>query len=173
MDLEAVVYGPKTRFLNSVTCDNGVVRFLVMSKLEVSLEQYAAQQETGRLSADLVLEIGIQLFNHLEQMHALEIVHGNIHSGNIFFASEETTDVLLTDFAAAQYPEPPHSGSAAPQQSFRDDVLAVFVTLVELGRGRDSGPSDHELSDFIPTSWLFDVPNYNRIRQLLPELSFV
>lgn len=77
----------------------------------------------GRAGCDLVsidkidfldaIVIGIQIFENLEKLQNINVVHGDIHSGNVAFADDESDQIVLIDFGRA---------SIRPQRDSRIDA---------------------------------------------------
>ena len=96
----------KTGFTNGSCLLNpeATIRFLVMEKLGLSIYRFLLMREElglGKLSVPDAVGLGAQLLRLLQELHALSIVHGDIHFGNVVFGPEG--ELRLSDiFRAVQ-----------------------------------------------------------------------
>ena len=77
----------------------GSVRFMVVEKTGMNMFQYARSFPDGRVPIARAVSIGIQVIKLLQKIHALGIVHNDVHWGNVVFRNDaEESEVMLIDF---------------------------------------------------------------------------
>ena len=131
----------------------GTVRFAVIQRLGRSVDLDTIQRlfPLGKVPFSIVMLIGISLIEKLRDLHmAAEIVHGDIHTGNIMVERTRDRDIRLwlVDFGRARANLPARSKDPvdAPsmlspwqiegyQWSARDDVYNAIRTLALLLNG--------------------------------------
>ena len=103
-------------------------RYLVSRRGGMSVEAYAASQASGHLSLLELLHFWANTLELVGKLHSINLVHCDLHSGNVLFADPDqypnliTGDLILIDFEQAQVSQ----GSCTRQ----DDL----VTLIRMGR---------------------------------------
>ena len=110
----------KTGFTNGSCLLNpeATIRFLVMEKLGLSIYRFLLMREElglGKLSVPDAVGLGAQLLRLLQELHALSIVHGDIHFGNVVFGPEG--ELRLIDFGLAEIAEDSADADAPPLTS--------------------------------------------------------
>lgn len=138
-------------------------RYLIMDKTGPSLHRALLTEHHSHLSLAAAFTIGLNLMNLLEKLHAEEIVHGDIHHGNVCFASssddfQESDDfsLKLIDFGAARFVKPTNDASIVElsrnriafhpmlspfemmgfRASFRDDFFRAIQVIATLVNGK-------------------------------------
>ena len=82
------------------------VRYLIMDRTGPSIHRMLQGQKSRAYSLKRAFALGLNLIELLEKLHSEEIVHGDIHHGNICFASSfssEQNALQLIDFGAARF----------------------------------------------------------------------
>ncbi|KAG8545853.1 hypothetical protein GDO81_020194 [Engystomops pustulosus] len=72
-------------------------RFMVVDRLGTDLQKMQ-NNNSGRLPAKTVMQIGIRMLDVLEYIHEHEYVHGDIKAGNILLHSLDASKVYLADY---------------------------------------------------------------------------
>ncbi|XP_056423685.1 serine/threonine-protein kinase VRK2 isoform X2 [Hyla sarda] len=76
---------------------NSSYRFMVVDRLGADLQKLL-KDNSGRLPAKTVMQIGIRMLDVLEYIHEHEYVHGDIKAGNILLHTSNTNKVYLADY---------------------------------------------------------------------------
>jgi serine/threonine protein kinase len=80
---------------------------MITEKLHgVTLYEFQRKYPESRVPLATALEIGIGLVRGLKRLHSLDIVHNDIHPGNIFLESSMITGLKFIDFGRAFKSEP-------------------------------------------------------------------
>lgn len=102
-------------------CDNSsavpIVRYLITERVGSSLLDFfrSFRNSTERSIFRYALEIGIKVFDLLETIHTHNIVHGDIHGGNIAWDKSHPGDrLLLIDFGRARIINPVVDAKSVP-----------------------------------------------------------
>lgn len=135
-----------------------VVRFLITERVGISLWGLVDSFPDEKVDFTLAIELGIEIFALLQELHAINIVHGDVHPGNIAFrGSDRTSELILIDFGRARIgtrypasfarsPRPLCHGYNSPWESiygsdypytFRDDIFRVFLVVAAMIHGSD------------------------------------
>jgi serine/threonine protein kinase len=119
-----------------------LLRYLVTEKVGMSLHT------SGQIPVGRAIELSIQMLDLIEQLHNLNIIHGDVHPGNFAFSLTDPTKLLMIDFGRAEVmgggrlPHPPTFEGAIYceayasawesrrlPQSFRDDLYRMFISI--------------------------------------------
>jgi hypothetical protein len=135
------------------TCKSGaptLVQYMIMERAGPTLKAYLKQ--FGKLDVLTVASMGLQLIRLLRRIHALGIVHADLHPGNIAITHETPRRLILIDFGFARYgTDSLHEGGFGPlfcnphftiwearggDGTYRDDVTRVVQLMAVLLYGR-------------------------------------
>jgi hypothetical protein len=131
------------------------VRFMIMERTGSNLEDFMSlhDESTHRVDFKLGMRILHQLISRLRVLHSINLIHGDVHMGNVVRALGGDRDqFLLIDYGMASFFDParplPEGRVNAPQdgslfgssllthwqmmgfeKSFRDDVLRAMMTV--------------------------------------------
>ena len=149
----------KTRFLltdaeryDCVEKNGASVRYMVLSNEGSDLLRWLHYQPGHKFSIEAALHILMVLVGTLERMHSNNIIHGDIHLGNIVM--KEELEIVLIDFGFARFEDEvrlgpirrPFSyvhGLHTPWElegldsSYRDDMYRVLMVGAIMVTGRD------------------------------------
>lgn len=93
----------KTPKMTSIICSDSdfpvEVRYLIIERVGQDLFTYI--WHNGRISFTTAIKYGIQIFEMLQEVHALNVIHGDIHAGNVAFRSDNSGKLVLIDFGRA------------------------------------------------------------------------
>jgi hypothetical protein len=88
------------------TCPLGAapthVRLMIMEKIAGTLYRFISNKK--RIDLNHAVSMGIQMVRLLRDLHALGIIHGDIHPGNIGVAHRNPPRLIVIDFGAARRP---------------------------------------------------------------------
>jgi hypothetical protein len=193
---------PKTAFAMSeeeyVKCaahPRSKVRYMVMDRAEVSVFDLIKTEGVGRESRFFQsLEMGMTIIRKLKTLHAHEIVHADIHPGNIVILHSEDEEFGLIDFgksffdsdqkSATDWWDPhcylSHFNLQGHRLAFRDDVYktllaaaflmneksTVYDVCVELGNSKKRD----ELIELHSSKFIFDPPDGDVVEIAFPSL---
>ncbi|XP_040285650.1 serine/threonine-protein kinase VRK2 isoform X2 [Bufo bufo] len=76
---------------------NSSYRFMVVDRLGTDLQKLQ-HNNSGRLPAKTVMQIGIRMLDVLEYIHEHEYVHGDIKAGNVLLHTSDANKVYLADY---------------------------------------------------------------------------
>jgi hypothetical protein len=131
------------------------VRYMIMERTGSNLEDFMSlhDESTHRVDFKLGMRILHQLISRLRVLHSINLIHGDVHMGNVVRALGGDRDqFLLIDYGMASFYDParplPEGRVNAPQdgslfgssilthwqmmgfeKSFRDDVLRAMMTV--------------------------------------------
>ncbi len=159
---------------------NPSVRFMVMERIDEDLYGFTRRKSP---SVKESLELVRGLIVGLQTMHAHEIVHGDIHPGNLGFLEGR---LVMFDFGSAFFIEETIGLSARLYRSGfrfgkRDDVFkAVMVGAFSMNKGQlwinyctnleSDGPA---MMKFKRESFLFEIPGISSLAKLPPATNAV
>jgi hypothetical protein len=140
-------------------CENGhpfpIIRYMISTRVGKPLNSMVR----GRMGLpfDQAIEYGISMFRLLSRLHALNVIHGDIHGGNIALseAANPANSLVLIDFGRAEidsegdmtntetddeiycHGHSSHweSRGMTPRISFRDDAFRATLVLAVLVHG--------------------------------------
>ena len=160
------------------------VRFMVMERA-----QYSLRDLKERISLDRALKLTIELLSVIERLHGeADIVHGDIHPGNVVI-DNTSGKIKLIDFGRAFFnsdflhaPEFErrsleqthilftHFNLLGSRSGFRDDLFNALHVLAYLAVGGDAFTefllklSPEDLLEFKQTQYYFEIPGvYNPV----------
>ena len=96
----------------------------------IDLRQYIKQQPDQRLSLDTFLIIAIQLADALSEIHHEQVIHKDLHPGNIII-NPETQQVQIIDFGLASLLSREQPSLAAPE---RLEGILAYLSPEQTGR---------------------------------------
>lgn len=123
------------------------VRYLITERVGDSLWGYLDDTDNGRIPFMRAIELGIDILRLIRDIHSINIVHGDVHPGNIAFRNDR--DILLIDFGRSRIgpsdiPElaptiichrhlsPWQSLRSQALSSFRDDIFRVYLIMATM-----------------------------------------
>jgi predicted ATPase/signal transduction histidine kinase len=139
--------------------------FIVLEDTEsIDLRQYAQQFAEQQLPIETLLTIAIQLADALSVIHQAEVIHKDLHPGNILI-NAKTGLVQINDFGLASllskeqttlvppeqlegvlaYISPEQTGRMNRSVDYRSDFYTLGVTLYELLSGQQPFKADDAL----------------------------
>ncbi len=77
---------------------HAVVRYIISERVGLDIYAYLGKHPVGFFEA---IELGLQVFSLIEQLHSHNIVHGDWHSGNVAFRLNAQNELVLIDFGRA------------------------------------------------------------------------
>ena len=130
----------------------------------IDLRQYAQQFNEKQLPVEIVLNIAIQLADALSVIHQAEVIHKDLHPGNILINAKSEL-VHINDFGLASLLSREQAALAPPEQlegvlayispeqtgrmnrsvDYRSDFYTLGVTLYELLSGQQPFKADDAL----------------------------
>ena len=130
----------------------------------IDLRQYAQQFSEQQLPIEMLLNIAIQLADALSVVHQAEVIHKDLHPGNILI-NTRTGSVQINDFGLASllsreqatlapaeqlegvlaYISPEQTGRMNRSVDYRSDFYTLGVTLYELLSGQRPFNADDAL----------------------------
>ena len=128
---------------------NPTLRYLIMERVGESLNDYV--ESNGPLSVNESIRIGCQLIQHLQKLHSLDIVHGDIFQRNVCFKdSGDLQNLVMIDFGRSiivsrtsavarsyisTFPLFTHWEMQGYRSSYRDDLFRVLQLMAYLMNG--------------------------------------
>ncbi len=101
-----------------IDCGGGTslprVRYIITEKVGLNLHQIGLRN--GNQPVHIVAALGIQMIRLVKQLHAMNIVHGDIHPGNVAVSLRKPRNLILIDFGSAMFPL-----ASLREQDFMDD----------------------------------------------------
>ena len=130
------------------------VRYAIMERERENLHDYMLSQPGEKLPFVKAIQLGLDLINLVKRLHDnAQIVHGDIHSGNVCFSSKNPSKLVLIDFARAKFlddtvsqerirePNVWNDALLSPweimgfEPARRDDVMRVLLLVATLMNG--------------------------------------
>ena len=173
--------------------DKRSVRFMVMERIQMNLHAYVNAQGP---SVKLAITVLRWLLSALEVMHEMDIIHGDIHSGNVVIR-RESNRLALIDFGLAAHreeielndPQPWHPMEVERynclhthwelqgyRKSYRDDLFKTLLLVSFLIHGEtfqeycqllESQPL--RMRRFKAELSLFEFPGSRRLKPVVKE----
>ena len=139
------------------------VRYMIMERTGSNMEDFMSlhNETTMRIEFKLGMKVLYQLISRLRVLHSINVIHGDVHMGNVVRALGGIRDqFLLIDYGMASFYDPSKPLSedrvnASPdgslfgssilthwqmmgyEKSFRDDVLRAMMTVGRILNGVD------------------------------------
>jgi serine/threonine protein kinase len=162
----------------------GKVRFMVMEKVGESLHAMSRRYANGKVPLVNVLSLGTKMMKIIRKLHDEgQVVHGDIHAGNICF-SRTGNSLRLIDFGRANLvtsaedgvpslerepfswhdPLFSHWNIEGYRETRRDDVFKVFLVMAMLLNGKTYLPhlkdrlNDQQSYEFKRNGNIFEIP---------------
>ena len=135
----------------------GKVRFMIMEKVGESLHFMSRRYPNGMVPLANVLSLGSKMIEMIRKLHDEgQVVHGDIHAGNICFSRRGSSSLRLIDFGRANLvtsaedgvkplnrepftwsdPLLSHWNIEGYRETRRDDVFKIFIVMAMLMNGR-------------------------------------
>lgn len=120
----------------------GTSPFMVLEDIgAIPLHDYVAQQPGGRLPLDVFFELAIQMSTALNEIHAHQVIHKDLHPGNIL-VHPASKRLQITDFDLSSL-----LSREQPSQTSPDSLEGMLAYISPEQTGRMNRVLDHR-SDF-------------------------